>query len=170
MAQPPPMSRTNAVSIAILVVGSIASFFVIAADAQGARSYQLDPFAQATVGDASCAPVSPPLLDEQEMRAQAHSRAERGTSCCLAGTCECGGAYKRDPEINDRVVKAIVGDARFRDTSVWVTTTRKFVTLRGCVRNAAQRRALERLVKSIPGVALVWNETTLSKPRRPRDR
>ena len=104
------------------------------------------------------------------MRAQAHSRAERGTSCCLAGTCECGGAYKRDPEINDRVVKAIVGDARFRDTSVWVTTTRKFVTLRGCVRNAAQRRALERLVKSIPGVALVWNETTLSKPRRPRDR
>ena len=159
------MSRTHAMSIAGLVVGSIASLFAIVADAQGARSYQLDPFAQATFGDASCAPVAPPLLDEQEMRAQAHSRAERGTSCCLAGTCECGGAYKRDPEINDRAVKAIEGDARFRNTSVWVTTTRKFVTLKGCVRSAAQRRALERLVKRQPGVALVWNETTLSKRR-----
>src|SRR5438876_11013622 len=119
------------------------------ASAEEPRTYQLDPFAQATDDYVACPAAKPPVLTEQEMRAQAHSRAERGTSCCLAGTCECGGAYKRDPEINDRVVKAIVGDARFRDTSVWVTTTRKFVTLRGCVRNAAQRRALERLVKSI---------------------
>src|SRR6266581_4608680 len=161
MAQPPPMSRTNAVSIAILVVGSIASFFVIAADAQGARSYQLDPFAQATFGDASCAPVAPPLLDEQEMRAQAHSRAERGTSCCLVGSCECGGAYKRDPEINERVIRAVRDDKRFRDTSVWVTTTRKFVTLQGCARSLAQKRALERLVKRQPNVALVWNEISV---------
>ena len=70
------------------------------------------------------------------MRVQAHGRAERGTSCCLAGTCECGGAYRRDPEINDRVVAAIRDERRFRDTSVWVTTTRKFVTLQGCVRSA----------------------------------
>ena len=48
------------------------------------------------------------------MRAQAHERAERGTSCCLAGTCECGGAYKHDPEINARVVDAIKADKRFR--------------------------------------------------------
>ncbi len=123
------------------------------------RRYLLDPFARATFGGAACAPVAPPLLDEQQMRAQAHSRAERGTSCCLAGTCECGGDYKRDPEINDRVVKAIASDARFRDTSVWVTTARKFVTLQGCVRNASQKRALERLVKRQEGVALVWNET-----------
>ncbi len=164
------MSRTHATSIAGLAVGSIAGLFGIFADAQSARSYQLDPFAQATFGDASCAPVAPPLLDEQEMRAQAHSRAERGTSCCLAGTCECGGAYKRDAEINDRVAKAIGGDSRFRDTSVWVTTTRKFVTLEGCVRSAAQRRTLERLVKRQPGVALVWNETTLPKRQRREDR
>ena len=75
------------------------------------------------------------------MRAQAHSRAERGTSCCLAGTCECGGPYKHDAEINHRVVQAIKDDKRLRDTAVWVTTTRGFVTLAGM---RAQRNAEER--------------------------
>ena len=131
------------------------------ASAEEPRTYQPDPFAQATDGYASCPAAKPPVLTEQEMRVQAHGRAERGTSCCLAGTCECGGAYRRDPEINDRVVAAIRREKRFRDTSVWVTTMRKFVTLQGCVRTTAQRKALERVVKRQPDVAIVWNETTV---------
>ena len=134
-------------------------------DAQMPQSYLLDPFAQATSGHEGCPPVKPPLLDEQQMRSQAHSRAERGTSCCLAGTCECGGSYKHDPEINARVAVAIGNDARFRDTSIWITTTRKFVTLQGCVRTPAQKRALERLVRRQSDVALVWNETTVGPVR-----
>ncbi len=135
--------------------------------AEEPRTYQLDPFTQATAGYAGCPEAKPPVLTEQEMRTTAHQRAERGTSCCLAGTCECGGAYKRDPEINDRVAAAIKADSRFTKTSVWVTTTRKFVTLQGCVRNAAQKKALERLVKRQPDVAIVWNETTVGvKPRK----
>ena len=130
------------------------------------RTYQLDPFAQATDGYVACPAAKPPVLTEQEMRTTAHQRVERGTSCCLAGTCECGGAYKRDPEINDRVVAAIRADKRFRDTSVWVTTTRKFVTLQGCVRTTTQRHALERLVKRQPDVAIVWNETAVGVKRR----
>ena len=129
--------------------------------AEELRTYQLDPFAQATDGYASCPAAKPPVLTEQEMRVQAHGRAERGTSCCLAGTCECGGAYKRDPEINDRVVATIRGEKRLRDTSVWVTTMRKFVTLQGCVHDATQKKALERLVRRQPDVAIVWNETTI---------
>jgi osmotically-inducible protein OsmY len=131
------------------------------AAAEESRTYQLDPFAQATDGYASCPAAKPPVLTEQEMRVQAHGRAERGTSCCLAGTCECGGAYRRDPEINGRVVAAIRGEKRFRDTRVWVTTMRKFVTLQGCVRSVTQKKALERLVKRQPDVAIVWNETTV---------
>jgi hypothetical protein len=133
----------------------------LSAAAEGPRTYQLDPFVEATDGFAACPVVKPPVLNEQEMRVQAHGRVERGTSCCLAGTCECGGAYKHDPEINDRIAAVIRGDKRFRDTSVWVTTTRKFVTLQGCVRSAAQSKALERLVKRQPDVAIVWNETTV---------
>jgi hypothetical protein len=137
------------------------AFAMLNAAAEEPRTYQLDPFAQATDGYASCPPAKPPVLTEQEMRVQAHGRAERGTSCCLAGTCECGGAYRRDPEINDRVIAAIRGEKRLRDTRVWVTTTRKFVTLQGCVRSATQKKALERLVKRQLDVAIVWNETTV---------
>ena len=140
---------------------------ILNAKAEEPRTYQLDPFAQATDGYAACPAAKPPVLTEQEMRATAHQRVERGTSCCLAGTCECGGAYKRDPEINDRIVAAIRGDKRFRVTSVWVTTTRKFVTLEGCVRSAMQKNALGRLVKHQPDVAIVWNETTVGvKPKK----
>jgi hypothetical protein len=135
-------------------------------DAQAPQTYLLDPFAQATSGYDGCPAPKPPLLDEREMRAQAHSRAERGTSCCLAGTCECGGAYKHDAEINERVVEAIRADKRFRDTAVWVTTTRQFVTLQGCVRNPALKKALERVAKRQVGVALVWNETAAGRPGR----
>jgi len=140
----------------------------LSAAAQTPQTYQLDPFTRATSGDSTCPEVKPPVLTEQEMRAQAHSRVERGTSCCLAGTCPCGGAYRRDPEINDSVAHAIQADRRFRDTSVWVTTTRQFVTLQGCVRSNAQRRALENFVKRLPDVALVWNETSVSKSNRAR--
>jgi BON domain len=144
----------------------LAAMFCTGVDAEEPRTYQLDPFAQATDGYAACAAAKPPVLTEQEMRVQAHGRAERGTSCCLAGTCECGGAYRRDPEINARVVAAIRGEKRFRDTSVWVTTMRKFVTLQGCVRSATQKKALERLVKRQPDVAIVWNETVVGVKRK----
>jgi hypothetical protein len=150
-----------------LLVAVTAAVPAAASAEEGNTGYQLDPFMQAVAGFAACPPVPPPTLTIEQMRTQAHERAERGTSCCLAGTCECGGAYKRDPEINARVAAAIRGDARFRDASVWVTTTRKFVTLQGCVRTPAQKRALERLVRRQKDVALVWNETRVGRVTNP---
>jgi hypothetical protein len=154
--------RVGLRAAAALALGLVAA---LAPDvlAEEARTYQLDPFTQATAGYAGCPDAKPPVLTEQEMRTTAHGRAERGTSCCLAGTCECGGAYKHDPEINDRVAAAIKADSRFAKTSVWVTTTRKFVTLQGCVRSVGQKKALEHLVKGQPDVAIVWNETTVGR-------
>ena len=156
MLMPMPALR----SLALLAAAAALPLPVFAAD-----SYQLDPFEQATAGFAACPTVPPPTLTAEQMRAQAHSRVERGTSCCLAGTCECGGSYKHDPEINARVAVAIRHDSRFRDASIWITTTRKFVTLQGCVRTPAQNRALERLVRRHPDGALVWNETTVGPVR-----
>jgi BON domain len=159
---PPARGLPGALAVA-LGVAALAS----PATAEELRTYQLDPFVQATGGYAGCPEGKPPILTEQEMRVTAHERAERGTSCCLAGTCECGGAYKRDPEINERVAEAVRDDRRFRNTSVWVTTMRKFVTLQGCVRSQAQKSALERMVKRVPDVAIVWNETTVgTKPAK----
>ncbi|MEO8565363.1 MAG: BON domain-containing protein [Betaproteobacteria bacterium] len=147
-------------SLALLAAAAALPLALFATD-----SYQLDPFEQATAGFAACPTVPPPMLTPEQMRGQAHQRIERGTSCCLAGTCECGGSYKHDPEINARVAGAIRNDPRFRDASIWITTTRKFVTLQGCVRTPAQKRALERLVRRQPDVALVWNETAVGPVR-----
>ena len=144
-----------------------------AADTQtsAATLIQLDPFAQATNGFAGCPLSSPPMVTPEQMRVIAHERAERGTYCALEGRCEPGGAYRRDQEVNERVRAAIVQDKRFAGTSVAVTTTRRFVTLTGCVHSATERRALAALVKAQSGVDRVFDETRVgvaaSKPAKP---
>lgn len=160
-ATAPRICRLPAIALIIVAIAASAA-------AEEPRTYQLDPFTQATSGYPGCPQGKPPILTEQEMRITAHERAERGTSCCLAGTCECGGAYKHDPEINERVARAVRDSGRFRDSSVWLTTMRKFVTLQGCVRSRAQQSALERLVKRQPDVAIVWNETTVGTKPAPK--
>jgi osmotically-inducible protein OsmY len=100
------------------------------------------------------------------MRAQAHVRSERGLRCAMEGTCEPGGAYKRDPEVNEHVRSMIANDARFARTSIWVTTSRKWVTLQGCVRTRAERRALVDFVRKLPNVERVFDDTTIGL-RRP---
>ena len=130
----------------------------LAARAHCADLVQLDPFAQATSGLSACPAARPRLLTLEESRTEAHVRIERGTRCAMEGTCEPGGAYKRDPEINEQVRAAIAAERRFADTSVWVTTSRKWATLEGCVRTAAQRSALVRYVAKLPNVERVFDE------------
>ena len=122
---------------------------------------QLDPFAQATSALKHCPPAGPRLFTAEEMRTEAHARAERGTRCALEGTCEPGGAYKRDGEINERVRAAIAADKRLAETSIYVTTSRKWVTLKGCVRTRAQRQAAVEVVHKQPQIERVFDELTL---------
>ena len=131
---------------------------LLAPPAAGADLTQLEPLGQATAGFAACPAVHPRLLTQEEMRVEAHARIERGTRCALEGTCEPGGAYKRDPELNEQVRAAIAAERRFADTSVWVTTSRKWATLEGCVRTSAQRSALVRFVTKLPNVERVFDE------------
>lgn len=132
---------------------------------------QLDPFAQATSGHPKCPAVAPPLMTREQVERSAHARAERGTRCAMEGTCEPGGAYRRDPEINESVRAAIAGDPRFTGTSLWITTSRGWVTLQGCVRNTRQRGQLVAAVKALPRVVLVFDESRVVRvnapPRRP---
>jgi BON domain len=151
-------------------IGAVVLALACSAAAEAPEKIQLDPFAQPTHGYRGCPETAPPLVTPEQMRIIAHERAERGTSCALEGTCEPGGAYRRDPEINERVRAAIAGDPRFADTSVWITTNRKYVTITGCVRSAAQRKALAAFVKAQTGVQRLFDETTIgtAPPRAPR--
>ena len=141
---------------------TVAAIVLVSPLAWGAEAtIQLDPFAQATSGIASCPVARPRLYTTEEAGAQAHARSERGTRCAMEGTCEPGGAYRRDPEINEAVRAAIASDRRFAGSSVWITTSRRWVTLEGCVSGKAERRALVKFVALQQRVERVFDELTI---------
>jgi len=151
-------------SMAFTLCTALAATASRAADPAPGDLVLLDPFAQATRGFAACPEIKPPYVTLERMHIIAHERAERGTTCALEGRCEPGGAYKRDPEINERVRAAIAAERKFADTSVWITTTRKFVTLQGCVRTKAERRSLVAFVTKLPGVERVLDDLAVGAP------
>jgi hypothetical protein len=126
-----------------------------------------DPFTVVTQGLASCPIAEGPLLTEEQVRAEAHDRAQRGTSCWLAGRCRLHNAYLYDKEIIPRVVKAVKADGRYGDTSVWALGQRRWVWLKGCVARPEQREALESLVRNIDDVEGVVNELMVGATAAP---
>ena len=158
------MVRMDARRVVVMAVLAVA--LIACASAHGEDKVQLDPFAQATHGFAACPEQPPPLLAPEQARAESHVRVERGLRCAMEGKCEPGGAYKRDPEINERVRTSIAADSRFANTSLWVTTSRKWVTLQGCVRSAAQRKALVAFVVKQPDVERVFDELAIGLPTK----
>lgn len=134
----------------------------VASMAQGSdQKALLDiPFLQATTGISTCPVPVQTKVTGDDARAQAHYRAERGTSCYQSGRCRLPSAYLYDAEIVPRVKKAILADGRFEDTSIWVEGQRRWVWLKGCVQGRAQALWVEQLVRSIDDVEAVINELT----------
>lgn len=117
-----------------------------------------DPQLQITHGLPGCPEPELPLFSEEAYRAQAHERAQRGVSCWLDGRCRLHNSYLYDAEIVPRVRKAVLAQGRFGDTSVWALGQRRHIWLKGCVRDAAQLKALETLVAAIDDVEAVHLE------------
>ncbi|MBI3230464.1 MAG: BON domain-containing protein [Burkholderiales bacterium] len=135
----------------------------LAAEEQRAN-YFGDPFLQASNAIAACPQPAGPLITQAQMRAEAHSRVERGTSCYQAGRCRLPNAYLYDQEIIPRVKKAILADGRFHDTSIWLEGQRRWVWLKGCVAKAEQIAQVEELVRSIEDVEKVINQLQVLAP------
>jgi len=150
---------------AMMIVAMIASSAAVAVDER--RNWFETPFGQALDGAPHCPPPEGPLLTESEMRAQAHGRIERGTSCWLAKKCEDSNAFRRDPEIQSRVIAALRAEPKFAGSSVWVTTERRWITLQGCLASAQLRASLIETVKNVNGVETVFDELIVgrAKPR-----
>jgi len=144
-------------------VGLLLAMAVPAA-AQERANYFNDPFVQATHAIAACPAPAGPLITREEMLAQSHGRAERGTSCYQAGKCRLPNAYLYDADIVARARKAVLAAPQFADTSLWIEGQRRWVWLRGCVRSRAQADALQRLVAEIDDVERVFVEVTVQPP------
>lgn len=156
--------RAGARAIALLIAAEIGAAM---AQAPERRNWFNDPFERATDGLPGCPVPDGPLLTEAEQRREAHHRVERGTSCWLAGQCDEPNAYKHDPEINAAAAAALRADRRLHDTSLWVTTQRKFVFVQGCVRTRAQTKKIERDVRADPRVEYVGTDVLIGARGRP---
>ena len=122
-----------------------------------------DPFLQVTSALPGCPAPRPPGYTEEEVRKEAHVRAQHGTSCYRVGRCRLPNSYLYDKEIIPRVKTAILVDGRFADTSVSVLGQRRWVILEGCVRTDAQKKALAALVRGIDDVEAVIDELAVRK-------
>jgi len=136
-----------------------ALLFSVSAGAQNdeTSNYFNDPFLQVTDAIPDCPKQEGPKITSAQMRAEAHWRAERGTSCFQSGRCRLPNAYLYDQEIIPRVKKAILADSRFSDTSIWVEGQRRWVSLKGCVAKQDQVLQIEQLVRNIDDVENVIN-------------
>jgi hypothetical protein len=151
-----------ACTAACLAAGALAA--LVPAAAQDRANYFNDPFLQVTTGIADCPVPKGPEITVDEMRAQAHLRTEKGTSCYQSGQCRLPNAYLYDQEIIPRVKKAIEADGRFAQTSVWAEGQRRWVYLKGCVRSAQQSQQLEQLVRRLDDVEAVINQLVVRLP------
>lgn len=126
-----------------------------------------DPFIAVTSGLPGCPVPEEPVYTEEEYRAEAHDRSQRGVSCWMAGRCRLHNAYLYDSEIVPRVKLAIESTRRYAGTSIWALGQRRVVWLKGCVATAEQAAQLERIVGGIDDVEGVRNELMVGTGGRP---
>jgi hypothetical protein len=139
-----------------------------AQDAAERRNWFSDPFFQIAAQAPRCPVPLGPYLTVAEQRAEAHYRAERGTSCWLAGRCARSNAYAYDQDIA-RALQARVGELKpATGSSLWVTVQRRIVFIEGCVPDRRRVAALEAWAKGVPDVEQVLvNVSTRSKAPAP---
>ena len=136
--------------------------------AQERRNAFDDPFVPVTAALPGCPVPRPPGFTEEEIRKEAHVRAQHGTSCYRSGRCRLPNSYLYDKEIIPRVQQYLRMDGRFDDTSVWVLGERRIVTLMGCVRTREQGEQMEKAVLLVDDVMGVVNQLMVGTQGKPR--
>jgi fermentation-respiration switch protein FrsA (DUF1100 family) len=117
------------------------------------RNWFDDPFFQMTAALADCPLPAGPFITAAERQVQAHHRAERGTTCWLAGQCDRPNDYAYDQDIAAAFRSAWAQHPpQVGDTTLWVTVQGRVVYLEGCATRAAATAALEAFANSLPNV------------------
>jgi len=147
----------------------------IAAAAHGGeelRNWFDDPFFQISSSIADCPLPAGPFVSESDKRVQAHRRAEKGTTCWLAGECDRPNAYAYDRDIAEAFRKAIAGADRLPGTTLWVTVQGRVLYIEGCALQNSSIAAVEALARSLPhvkqAIAIVRTDPTSPPPYKVR--
>lgn len=160
-------------------IARIASAFVLGAGcAAAARSADElsnwfdDPFFQISSSVPDCPLPAGPFVNESDKRVQAHRRAEKGTTCWLAGECDRPNAYAYDRDIAEAFREAVAGADRLPGTTLWVTVQGRVLYIEGCALQNSSVVAVEALARSLPhvqqAIAIVRTDPTAPPPYKLR--
>ncbi|AYB54230.2 BON domain-containing protein [Ralstonia solanacearum] len=122
------------------------------APGQALRNGVNDPFIQISRDMPDCPGPRGPVLPETQMHGQSHDRIERSNNCHHTGQCRNASAYAHDPEIADVARKRLRDDPRLRDSALWITVQRRFITLQGCAASARQADYVAEVLRQLPDV------------------
>ena len=126
------------------------------------RNWFNDPFFQISDAIADCPLPAGPFITQAERAVQAHHRAEKGTTCWLAGQCERPNAHAYDADIAAAFKAAWSNDSSLRETTLWITAQGRVVYIEGCVGEASAAPRLEAFARRLPqvqqAIALVRDE------------
>jgi hypothetical protein len=136
--------------------------------AQERKNHFNDPFMPVISAMPGCPVPEGPLMTPEQLRAEAHVRAQHGGSCYRSGRCRLPNSYLYDREIIPRVASYLQQDGRFNNTSVWVLGERRLVTLMGCVQTPEQAKAMEQAVMLVDDVMGVINHLSVGTSARPK--
>jgi len=144
----------------------------VARSAEELRNWFDDPFFQISSSLPDCPLPAGPFVSEADKRVQAHRRAEKGTTCWLAGECERPNAYAYDRDIAEAFRKAVAGPDRLAGTTLWVTVQGRVVYIEGCALQNSSVVAVEALARSLPhvqqAIAIVRTDPTSPPPYKLR--
>ena len=136
------------------------------------RNWFDDPFFQISSSVADCPLPAGPFVSESDKRVQAHRRAEKGTTCWLAGECDRPNAYAYDRDIAEALRKAIAGPDRLPGTTLWVTVQGRVLYIEGCALQNSSVAAVEALARSLPhvqqAIAIVRTDASATPPYKLR--
>lgn len=122
--------------------------------AETVRNWFDDPFFAITSAIADCPLPAGPFVGERDRQAQSHRRAEKGTTCWLAGEsgCERASAYAYDREIAEALRAQVRERGLFADTSLWVTVQGRVVYIEGCAARGRTVAEVEAFARAVPQV------------------
>lgn len=118
------------------------------------RNWFNDPFFQISDHIADCPMPAGPYVTAVARTAEAHHRAERGTTCWLVGKCDRPTSYAYDQDIADAFKSALTTDNRFEHSTLWVTVQGRVVYIEGCAKNQGLAREIEAFAMKLPYVEL----------------
>ncbi|UCF26074.1 MAG: BON domain-containing protein [Ralstonia sp.] len=129
------------------------------------RNWFNDPFLQISQDAPGCPTPLGPFLTRAQMLGQSHDRIERGNSCYHAGQCRHASAYEYDPEIAAAAQQRLHDDPRLRDSALWITVQRRFITLQGCAASARQIDYVADALRHLPDVQHVTVDVSIRRPQ-----